>query len=994
MVRDSSIRDHIALLDLKSGLSTSQFVEVDGDGDHNDGGEMLHTREWFVDSLTGVLTGRISCVKVSSKTASTASKPDDHSSSCLDLNLKVTRVAEASEEKQPTTKYATRGGGVPGDNAMQRQVVTIGPSQETIVPHTVMCVSLACDAAPSQQPGSVGGSSAHATSKKGKLLQCSGNAQVYVAVEREEFGTDNLSSKHDYSDEKLQKMEERCWNKISAISALSFSESRQAQEDHFGGTMRSTELKIATTGSTDGDGIRSTSSFCRHIENMFVFGKYLMLSSGDKYTSNLQGVWADGPNSAWSGDYHLNINMQMNHWGSAAVGLGHITSPPLASFMRRLRASGTRTAKQFYQCPGWVAHGFTDEYMDTGTAADYHWAFCVTCGAWTALSLWEYLTFLPVQDAAHGGGEALRETVSSLSGIADFFLEYFATDAEGHKHTGPTTSPENSYLTLNPRYNAPPSTPGAPAEIVSAIHSDHRPSDIDLEKLLHHPELDPELDMDLDMDMDPEELDLEREAAAAGLHARNLVESQSSKSRKDKPATKSQPKKQKQQKYLYTQLAMSPAIDVSILRQAALAYEYTLDSSFVDALNLSAEDVKTHRERSKRFADAVASMPNGALPAVDKESGYLFEYSAQFLGEGSPGIKMVDTEPSVYGKMVAAEPSSPAVAREQADSGHRHFSGMHFLYPNTFAPRLLSDSSSGSASNDALKKGAEATLKRKREDGGGHAGWSAAWESALWARLGAGDDAWTALKRFIAHYTTPRYLGLHPRLQPTIRDCKTCFRDPGLSNSENGNVGAGAGAVPAGRSNPRNARGLSTLDESLFQIDGNFGLLAGVAEMLVQSHTPGYLQLLPALPREWYASGPGHMKGLQARGDVTVSVCWDSQGSVAAATLRFASAHPWNSFGRNKIFQGFNFRYNHHRHNEDSAAAPPLSSPGTARGENVVIVASPSPLREFHHESTCASVEARSGGGITIKISTYPCEVRLCGAEQDDVSCEEFLRRL
>jgi hypothetical protein len=94
----------------------------------------------------------------------------------------------------------------------------------------------------------------------------------------------------------------------------------------------------------------------------------------------------------------------------------------------------------------WAAHGFVDADLDGFPYGDNQWALCVTCGAWAALSVWEHLIMHELDTAA------LFEVTDTLRGVVLFFRHYMwrENSVEGAytMHTGPTTSPENSYVLL------------------------------------------------------------------------------------------------------------------------------------------------------------------------------------------------------------------------------------------------------------------------------------------------------------------------------------------------------------------------------------------------------------------------------------------------------------------------------------------------------------------------------------------------------------------
>lgn len=172
------------------------------------------------------------------------------------------------------------------------------------------------------------------------------------------------------------------------------------------------------------------------------YGRYLLISSTrpGSLPPNLQGLWANGTLTPWNGDYHTNINIQMNHWPLEQAGLSELYQP-LTTLIERLIPSGRGTAQTFYgdKAEGWVLHMMTNVWNYTAPGEHPSWGATNTGGAWLCAHLWEH--YLYTQDK-----EYLRRIYPILKGAARFFS---STTVQEPKHgwlvTAPTSSPENSF---------------------------------------------------------------------------------------------------------------------------------------------------------------------------------------------------------------------------------------------------------------------------------------------------------------------------------------------------------------------------------------------------------------------------------------------------------------------------------------------------------------------------------------------------------------------
>ena len=170
------------------------------------------------------------------------------------------------------------------------------------------------------------------------------------------------------------------------------------------------------------------------------FGRYLFICSSYNaiLPPNLQGIWADAINTAWNGDYHLNINVEMNHWPMEPGNLGDLVEP-ITKYVESLVESGEKTAQDFYGTDGWAGHVLANAWHFTAPAENPSWGATFTGGAWISLQLWEHYLFSKDIDY-------LKRVYPILKGAAEFLRANLFEFTDGNLVTGPSSSPENAFL--------------------------------------------------------------------------------------------------------------------------------------------------------------------------------------------------------------------------------------------------------------------------------------------------------------------------------------------------------------------------------------------------------------------------------------------------------------------------------------------------------------------------------------------------------------------
>jgi len=174
----------------------------------------------------------------------------------------------------------------------------------------------------------------------------------------------------------------------------------------------------------------------------FQFGRYLLISCSRPGTmpSNLQGLWNEHIAAPWNADYHININIQMNYWPAEVTNLSECHEP-FFKLTEALVPSGQKTAKDVYNCRGFVAHHTTDVWWHTSPFGSVGYGMWPMGAAWCTQHFMEHYRFT-------GNKKFLKNRAFPvLKEACLFFLDWLVEHPRtGKLVSGPSNSPENSFV--------------------------------------------------------------------------------------------------------------------------------------------------------------------------------------------------------------------------------------------------------------------------------------------------------------------------------------------------------------------------------------------------------------------------------------------------------------------------------------------------------------------------------------------------------------------
>ena len=257
----------------------------------------------------------------------------------------------------------------------------------------------------------------------------------------------NFVNYHDISGKPLEKTNQT----LSSVTGKSFDKLLKAHSKKYQEQYNRVVLNLPKSKNSSLETDKRVAAFEKDASDldmvalMMQYGRYLLISSSQPggQAANLQGVWNNNVNAPWDSKYTININAEMNYW-PALVGNLAETQEPFFSMIKDLSETGAKTAKEMYNCKGWVAHHNTDLWRIAGPVDGTPWGMFPTGGAWMTTHIWQHYLYT-------GDKEFLKQWYPVLKGAADFLLDYMQVypvggevkKAAGWLMTVPTVSPEH-----------------------------------------------------------------------------------------------------------------------------------------------------------------------------------------------------------------------------------------------------------------------------------------------------------------------------------------------------------------------------------------------------------------------------------------------------------------------------------------------------------------------------------------------------------------------
>jgi alpha-L-fucosidase 2 len=239
----------------------------------------------------------------------------------------------------------------------------------------------------------------------------------------------------------------RCEDYVANAARYSYGELLQRHMDDYCPIFAACKIDLgadpysALTTTQAMDSIRKGAVDPAYETRYFHYGRYLMMCGSREGTLafNNHNPWLDNMDGRWRGRWTLNFNLQVDFWNVENTNLPAINES-LLLFVENLAQSGSRTAKEMFDCRGWCAcHGTDVWFHSAPTDIEPFYGLWMMGGVWLMQQLYDHFEYDP-------DPEYLKRIYPLLKGAAEFCIDFLVEDPEtGLMVTCPSTSPENSF---------------------------------------------------------------------------------------------------------------------------------------------------------------------------------------------------------------------------------------------------------------------------------------------------------------------------------------------------------------------------------------------------------------------------------------------------------------------------------------------------------------------------------------------------------------------